>query len=403
MPWAETDSDKIYAVAASGRSGVRRARRSELALLCGKGNADLCNDVDRYERCADKKVFQVGAVVWSSVFLYRILAFLIGWDKGILLVHKKLGAFIFRWSMGYPHPNVFHISYVILLAFLFYLLQQKGKKLFGWIVAALVGNVLIFIYSVSFTGFLLTGIYLMLVLYFELRSQFTKPEKALVQCVLPAGLAFSLLAPLLPEGNRFYEVMNKLMNTRLRLSKYFLTQEKITLFGQQFQLADKDLNMDNSYVFALMTYGAVVFVLLMIAYFFTIRNLIKENRRKELAITLGFLIAGISEPFLFNTSFKKCFLNFCGKLSAKRCKSDPAAEHCMDWNLYAGRPESSEKCSGRETGRKTFAGAEKDRGCSRRKEIFDCCVDLRLCRDRRHCFWADGTDAQRVSCAQVDL
>ena len=106
-----------------------------------------------------KKVFQVGAVVWSSVFLYRILAFLIGWDKGILLVHKKLGAFIFRWSMGYPHPNVFHISYVILLAFLFYLLQQKGKKLFGWIVAALVGNVLIFIYSVSFTGFLLTGIY----------------------------------------------------------------------------------------------------------------------------------------------------------------------------------------------------------------------------------------------------
>ena len=55
MSWAETDPDKIYAVAASGRSGVRRARRSELALLCRKGNADLRNDVDRYERCADKK------------------------------------------------------------------------------------------------------------------------------------------------------------------------------------------------------------------------------------------------------------------------------------------------------------------------------------------------------------
>ena len=93
---------------------------------------------------------------------------------------------------------------------------------------------------------------------------------------------------------------------------YFLTQERITLFGQQFHLADKDLNMDNSYVFALMTYGAVVFVLLMIAYFFTIRNLVKENRRKELAITLGFLIAGISEPFLFNTSFKNVSLIFVG-------------------------------------------------------------------------------------------
>ena len=55
MPWAETDSDKIYAVAASGYSGVRRPRHSELALFCGKGNADLCDDADRYERCADKK------------------------------------------------------------------------------------------------------------------------------------------------------------------------------------------------------------------------------------------------------------------------------------------------------------------------------------------------------------
>ena len=52
-----------------------------------------------------------------------------------------------------------------------------------------------------------------------------------------------------------------------------------------------------------MTYGAVVFVLLMIAYFFTIRNLVKENRRKELAITLGFLIAGISEPFFVQYFF----------------------------------------------------------------------------------------------------
>ena len=42
-----------------------------------------------------------------------------------------------------------------------------------------------------------------------------------MQCVLPAGLAFSLLAPLIPEGNQFYEVMNKLMNTRLRLFQIF--------------------------------------------------------------------------------------------------------------------------------------------------------------------------------------
>lgn len=259
-----------------------------------------------------KRVFGVGTVVWGSVFAYRMLAFLTGAQKGIILVHDKLGlGHIFRWSMGYPHPNVFHISYVILLAFLFYLAKPRGKRLLGAVLAAFAGNCFIFLYSVSFTGFLLTMIYLVLVVYFTERKNFSRLEEAGIMCVLPVCLVFSFLAPLMPEGKLFW-LLNKLMNTRLVLSRYFLQNQRIPLFGQQLVVPDPDLNIDNSFLFALMNYGAVIFILLMTAYFFMIWHMVKKGERKELAITLGFLIAGISEPFLFNTSFKNMTLVFVG-------------------------------------------------------------------------------------------
>ena len=97
---------------------------------------------------------------------------------------------------------------------------------------------------------------------------------------------------------------------------------------------------------------------------------------------------------MFNTSFKKCFPDFCGKLSAKRGKPDPGGRtsHGLEsvrWVIGVFR-----KMLRQRNLQKIFAGVEKDRGCSRRKEIFDCCVDLRLCRDRRHCFCTDGADAK---------
>lgn len=152
-----------------------------------------------------------------------------------------------------------------------------------------------------------------------------------------------------------------------------------------------------------MTYGAVVFVLLMIAYFFTIRNLIKENRRKELAITLGFLIAGISEPFLFNTSFKNVSLIFVGSYLLN--DANPIRRQNIAWIgiCTLGDRSLPKNAPAEKLEEKLLLGLKRIGAAAGEKKYFDCCVDLRLCRDRRHCFWADGTDAQRVSCAQVDL
>lgn len=53
-----------------------------------------------------------------------------------------------------------------------------------------------------------------------------------------------------------------------------------------------------------MHYGIVFFVMMSIALSAVVIWLMHSNRKKKLAIALGIVIAGITEPFLSNTSYK---------------------------------------------------------------------------------------------------
>ena len=60
-------------------------------------------------------------------------------------------------------------------------------------------------------------------------------------------------------------------------------------------------------------YGAIdIFSLMCVGYILMIRRYIKDGRNQELAIIFGLLIAGISEPFLFNTAYKNLSAIFIG-------------------------------------------------------------------------------------------
>ena len=73
----------------------------------------------------------------------------------------------------------------------------------------------------------------------------------------------------------------------------------ISLFGEDipnlFGFA-----VDCSYTEALLSYGLIAFVGIMAGYMLTIHDKIRNGRWQELAILLALLVAGVSEPFLFN-------------------------------------------------------------------------------------------------------
>lgn len=270
-----------------------------ILLLCSLKNMDL------------DKVFKVGAATWvlsfGGLFLLTSMHIL----KSPFKVHDRLGmGRIIRWSLGYAHPNVLHISYLVLVCFLLYLLRKNFR--YYYLVLFEAGNLFVFMYSLSTTGFLVTTGCLVLVLYWNIRKRFCVVEQVLIQLCLPLCLFLSFGAPVLLKGKAF-TVVNKILNTRLELSKWFLENLPVRLFGNDTtEVVTAVRTMDNSYVFALITYGLLFVLFMVIAYFWIIYKKTRDQDGMALCLILSCLIAGLTEPFLFNTSFKNISLLFIG-------------------------------------------------------------------------------------------
>lgn len=284
-----------------------------------------------------KRLFSIGLVIWGLTFVAQAILTITGLKSDIFVIHAKLGlGYIIRWSLGYPHPNVLQISFLILCAFVLYLADWKGKKLIYATLVMLLGNLYVFFYSISYTGLILVVVYLFGNLYLSFRKELTKTEKVLVTLIFPACVAFAVLGPVV-FPDRLWEICNKVLNTRFNIARTYLTTDPITLFGARPSEAIPDglRNIDSSYVFTLMHYGAVMFILLCVGYMALIHHCMKEKKYKELAIIIGLAIAAIAEPFFVNPSFKNISLLFLGEFIFERFEkfAEKKPEHFLNRKL----------------------------------------------------------------------
>lgn len=272
-----------------------------LLLVCGVKDVQV------------KRVFRVGLVTWILSFGSLFLVTSLHLIDSPFKVHDKLGlGRIIRWSLGYAHPNVLHISFLVLACFVVYLLQDRFR-IRSFLILMLM-NLYVFLYSLSSTGFLAVSILLILALYWSFRRKFCRLEKIGICLCLPLCLLLSLAAPLLLNGEAF-EVVNRLVNTRLALSRWFLQNQPVRPFGVDTTgLVTSLRTMDNSYVFAWITYGFLFLAFMTGAYMILIYRKAKCQDGVSACLILSCLIAGITEPFLFNTSFKNITLIFVGAM-----------------------------------------------------------------------------------------
>lgn len=260
------------------------------------------------------RVFKIGAVVWNICFIGMVIKTLLGGNTGPILVHEKLGLGpVLRWSLGYTHPNVLQITYVILAVFVLYVWNLKPQRSQWKITAILfIGNLYIFLYSISFTGFLFMLLLLVFNFYFLERKRISKVEGILIQAILPACIVFSLVIPVVTNGQgTFFQFVNKVLNSRYAATIY-IRELGLSLWGIKIPSLH-GYAVDCSYTEALLGYGLIPFLLLMLLYMAVIHDMLMKNCRKELTIMLALLVAGVSEPFLFNTSFKNLTILFLGE------------------------------------------------------------------------------------------
>lgn len=264
-----------------------------------------------------KRLMSVCAAIWSVAFAFSITAGILHIRDGVVVVHEKLGLGpIIRWSLGYTHPNVFHVSYFILAALLIYVFEWHDKKL--WKVSAILfaGNLLVFLYSISYTGILIVTGYLILNLYLDYRKRLCLPECVLFTIIAAFLALFPIVGPLWLEGHKhsLFMFFNELLSYRFELVYNIFHEYPVSLFGTNTIFAGNGhLTLDSSFAYLLMYYGIVGFVLFVAGFLYLVYRLARANRRKELAIALTIIVAGVTEQFLFNLSFKNLLFFLLGE------------------------------------------------------------------------------------------
>lgn len=265
------------------------------------------------------KVFRLGLWVWIVCSIVLSIFSFFRLEHTVYRVNDKFHlGYVIRWSLGFTHPNILHITYFALCAFILY--ELADRYYFRHFLLLMLGNVLVFVYSLSYTGFGMVTILLIGGLYVNVRPKFSLFEKVLANLVLPFILLISFILPLLFSASLFTEVMEKLnllFNTRIRIASLFLVPEGMSLFGVRMsRLSDiyPYASIDNSYIWAFIHYGAIPFVLFVLAYLILIIDYSKMQKTRELVLIICFLGTGFMEPLLFNTSFKNVTLLFLGEL-----------------------------------------------------------------------------------------
>lgn len=209
-----------------------------------------------------------------------------------------------------------HITYLFLCALAILKLEER----YGWksYFLLMLGNLAVFFYSISYTGFGIVALLLTGGLYVRLRPRFCLLEKLLANLVLPVCLSLSFVLPFFLYGNPlcgYVQKLNEILNTRIWLAEQFLRSEYTSLFGANVsRVVKSSMNMDCSYIWCYINYGLVFTVVILLGCFCLQVYETHKQRTRELVVLVCFFVAGWTEQLLFNTSFKNITLLFLGEL-----------------------------------------------------------------------------------------
>lgn len=261
-----------------------------------------------------KKVFKLGTVILAVSFVTLVLLSVTGIREEIIYIHDRAGfGHVIRHSLGYPYPNTLMTTYIVLMALIFYVMGKTSRiNILLTSLFLLMGTIYLYLYSCSNTGFLVGVFFLIVNLYIQFRGSLSKFEKAVVWLVYPICVITSVVGPLVTKGWLF-QLFDKVLHNRWAYSLYYLTNEPITLFGVRFKEApNPNYMIDSSFLYCFLQIGIIPFAIITFLYLGMITDCVKKEKRVELVIIVSFCVLGLSDPFLFNLSYKNLMFLFVG-------------------------------------------------------------------------------------------
>ena len=289
-----------------------------------------------------KRIMQIGSVVFGMTMCGMVAYYSIFLEKSYAMEDTRLfiGETI-RYSLGYPHPNNLLSTY---LAFLTMTIYSLGRR-YHWKHGVLMGIGMMYLYSYckSYTGFITCTLVIILPLYLQYlrKNRLGIIEYSIAGAALPVSLLYSVFAPyVIPKGiMEFIQNNFDTLYSRLRLSKQHFVPENISLLGTRVEeVTTSVFSLDNSYLYSVVFNGVLFSLIMLACYSYLMYYLIKEKRNRELIITCIFILAGMIEPLLFNSSFKNISLFFLGAAVWKK-------ETVADKEKISGLMEKMKTCN----------------------------------------------------------
>ena len=222
---------------------------------------------------------------------------------------------VMRRCLGYPYFNTMFTTYIILLVLIMLVAELKTRRevlvtsLFLYAFA-----IYFYIYTCSNTGLIVATFYLVLNFIMNDDKPLNKLSKPVIMLIYPACMLISIIGPVLITGKAF-DILDTVFHNRFNYARYYLQNEPISLFGVRFAPGLNDnYIVDSSFLYSFLQLGVIPCVILTSLMLGMIYCLIKEDRKRELAVVISFCLLGMSDPFFFNLSYKNLMFLFLGEL-----------------------------------------------------------------------------------------
>lgn len=267
------------------------------------------------------KVLLIDGVIVSWVMIIIRLPGIVIDDYHI--TEKYGGIALIRQYFGQPNANVTHTIYFILTALALYLCKSKNiRSTMYFSVFLMFLNIYLFLYTLSLTGLLSVSFLLLLNFISEFKNNtFNNFEKTFIEIIFGFIVAVSIGISLIVKG-KLFDILDKIFNYRILYSYYYLTTEKITLFGSRFAEApNENYYLDNSFLYLFLQLGVVTFFIVIVLMLMTLDYILKKGDAKALVIFVSFTFIGLSDPFLFNTAFKNVIFIIAGEMLFNKTSS----------------------------------------------------------------------------------
>lgn len=292
----------ILGLSAVGSLIVTHKPTFALTCLCmaGMKNVDLDFTFDTIYK------IKLGTFILILILVFTGLR-----DSGTVNMWRAGSGEVTRYALGYGHPNIFHLTFFVIVALLIHV--RKGRlKLYQYLVI-IFANIFFYRYTGSRTGVLL--IFLLLLLNI-INSGLSKKRwgnfiYALPFITLIISVGVSIGFAQIYGSSALVDKLNIAFTNRIAYNSYYLKNYGITLFGNRGLLADENALLDNSYVLIDLQYGVVALLILGILLVFACIVIKRSRRFEDVGIAISIMLYMIFESFGVNI-----FINFLYLYSA---------------------------------------------------------------------------------------